>query len=392
MKIDEYLDRGKELFYTDPQALEGPLFEAVKETAVRQFQKCAAYRQLCKSKNYDPRRDLKSPADYKNIPYLTSANFKRQQGDPKSLLCVPEEEILLWGLSSGTSGDPSMVGRDKVNLARARKAGALSLAETFEDGMFEWFLGFTPPLPPVEKDPEEAIEMSNFMYQMNQLNNIPPEERVYALKPGPANAGKKHNFVPNIEAVATFLNSKKAQSGIGWIVGSVPLLYSMLTGYHEQTGQTFTCGAGTKLATGGGWKTYQGKAVSKPEFRQNVSRILGIEPGDIKDGYAFCETDIIFNECKEHNMHIMPWGDVIVRDFDTLEPVEVGERGLINVINPMAYSFAGVSILQDDVVRVVAEDGCPCGRRGKYIEVFGRAQGAEGRGCGAQIADMGGVE
>ncbi|GAB4319855.1 MAG: acyl-protein synthetase [Promethearchaeota archaeon] len=390
MKIDEFLDRGQSLFRTDPAELAQPLFEAVKETAVRQFQNCALYRQLCKSKDYDPRRDLKSPADYKDLPFVTTANFKGRAGRPKELLCVPEEEIVLWGLSSGTSGDPSMVGRDRVNLARARKAGALSLAETFEDGMFEWFLGFTPPLPPVDED-AGPVKMSNFMYQMNQLNTVPPDERVYALAPNP-NPAQGGPFIPNVEAVVQALNSERFRTKIGWIVGSVPLIYRMLTGYEEQTGQTFSCGKGTKLATGGGWKTFKGEAVSKEEFRSKISHVLGIEPGDIKDGYAFCETDVIFNECKEHNMHIMPWGDVMARDFETLEPVEVGERGLCNVINPMAFSFAGVSVLQDDVIRIVAEDGCPCGRRGKYIEVLGRAEGAEGRGCGAQFAEMGGVE
>ena len=79
-------------------------------------------------------------------------------------------------------------------------------------------------------------------------------------------------------------------------------------------------------------------------------------------------------------MHALPWSDVIIRDVETMQPVENRKKGLINVINPCAYSYAGVSILQDDMARIVADDGCPCGRCGKYIEVIGRTQGAEAKG------------
>ncbi len=107
----------------------------------------------------------------------------------------------------------------------------------------------------------------------------------------------------------------------------------------------------------------------------------------MRDMYVFSETDLMFGECEHHFKHVPPWGDVIVRDFSTLQPVKMGEKGLMNAINPMANSYAGVSVLQDDVIRIVKEDGCPCGRRGKTIEIFGRAAGAETKGCGAQLAD-----
>ena len=105
-------------------------------------------------------------------------------------------------------------------------------------------------------------------------------------------------------------------------------------------------------------------------------------------GGVFTETDAAFIECEHHNKHIFPWNDVIVRDVETMEPVPIGEKGLMNVINPSAYSYAGVSILQDDIVRIIGEDTCPCGRKGKIMEIFGRAEGAEMKGCGAQVAEM----
>ena len=141
----------------------------------------------------------------------------------------------------------------------------------------------------------------------------------------------------------------------------------------------------------GGWKTYQGAQIPQPQFRKRIGEILGIPETNIRDIYAFTESDVLMGECEHHNKHLAPWADVIIRDVETMEPVKTGEKGLFNLINPLAHSFAGVSLLQDDMARVVTEDGCPSGRRGKVIDVFSRAEGADKKACGANIAEMAGM-
>ena len=38
-------------------------------------------------------------------------------------------------------------------------------------------------------------------------------------------------------------------------------------------------------------------------------------------------------------------------------------------------------LLTEDEGRILGEDDCPCGRKGKYFEILGRVKRAEVRGC-----------
>ncbi len=64
---------GNAYFHKEKKIRQNALFEATLETTKRQIEKCGLYRQLCKQKNFDPKRDLKSYTDLKNIPYLSTA-------------------------------------------------------------------------------------------------------------------------------------------------------------------------------------------------------------------------------------------------------------------------------------------------------------------------------
>lgn len=388
MIIDELIEKGKISVYADNQEqVKQERFKAIQETTIYQLEHCNLYRQMSKQKGFDPRRDLKSIEDIHKIPYLTTANFKGKSGKPKELLCVPENEIQVWTTSSGTSGDPSIVGRDSINVQRFFKMFDFVLDVMNNFPKYDWSLFFQPnPGRALTVDDTLPKPLVHLGYIFNVANKLPMEKRVYALKFADEESrkkGKMFEFDP--ETTFGFLNSNPSKKGIGWLGGSIPLLYFTLMEYYNKTGQTFDLGKDTTLVSGGGWKTFSGEAVNPDKFRTDVSKILGITKERILDVYSFTETDCVHVECEHHNKHVLPWQDVVVRDVETLEPVEMGEKGLINVINPIAHGYAGVSILQDDIVRITMEDTCPCGRKGKIIEVLGRAEGAEAKGCGAQL-------
>ncbi len=390
MLIDELIKNGKKDFRSDNQEkVREKRFKAVKETLIHQVKNCQAYRQFCKKKGFNPNSDLKSYEDIEKIPYLSSANFKAEAGTPKKLICVPEEEIQVWTKSSGTSGDPSIIGRDRTTLERFVKMINFMLEELCNQKDYYWFLGFQPnPGRTFTIEDEIKEPMSHLGYVFNLVNQLPMEDRVYALKKPSEEArkaGKMFEFDP--EGTFGFLGSNPSKKGTGWIAGSIPLIYKTIIGYHQKTGKTFDVGEDTILTTAGGWKTFAGDAVPPEKFRDEMEKILSIKKENMTDVYSFTETDCVHAECEHHNMHLLPWQDIIVRDVETLEPVEIGEKGLANLINPIAYSYAGVSVLQDDIVSVEMEDECPCGRKGKVIKVYGRAKGAESKGCGAQIAE-----
>lgn len=391
MLIDDLIEKGKINFYKENQEdVKKERFKAISETTLYQLENCGLYRQFCKQKSFDPRRDLKSIDDIKNIPYLTTANFKQKAGRPKDFLCVPESDIRVWMSSSGTSGDPSIVGRDRINIQRLFDGFNFMIEEVFNFPHYDWSLFFSPrPRSRLTREDKLPEPIPSMAYVFNVQNSLPlGENTIHTLKLASEEERKKgKRFELDVEATLSFLNSNPSEKGIGWIGGSIPLLYSFLTEYYKKTGQTFNCGENAVLAVGGGWKSFSGEPVPQEKFRSDISKILGIQEKNIRDIYAFTETDCMHPECEYHNKHILPWQDVIIRDVESLEPVEVGEKGLVNVINPSAHSYAGVSILQDDIGRITLEDTCQCGRKGKVLEIIGRAKGVEAKGCGAQLAE-----
>jgi len=133
----------------------------------------------------------------------------------------------------------------------------------------------------------------------------------------------------------------------------------------------------------GGWKRLQDEAVDKREFNEGLARVFGCRPDDVIDFYGMIENvGIIYPDCSAGNKHVPAFGDVVVRNPLTLEPVEVGEQGIVQVCSVLPTSFPGYLLLTEDIAEVTATDGCSCSRRGACFRFVGRVPKAEIRGCG----------
>lgn len=138
-----------------------------------------------------------------------------------------------------------------------------------------------------------------------------------------------------------------------------------------------------RILHSGGWKRLQDQAVSKTVFNEHVARVFGCSTECIIDFYGMVESvGVIFPDCSEGNKHGPAFGDVIVRDPLTLEPVAAGEHGIVQVCSVLPTSFPGNLLLTEDLAQVIAYDGCACGRRGISFRFAGRIPKAELRGCG----------
>jgi Acyl-protein synthetase, LuxE len=138
-----------------------------------------------------------------------------------------------------------------------------------------------------------------------------------------------------------------------------------------------------RILHSGGWKRLQDQAVEKTEFNRQLARTFGCSPDNIIDFYGMVETvGVIYPDCSEGNKHGPVFGDVIVRDPLTLEPVAAGEYGIVQVCSVLPTSFPGHLLLTEDRAQVIAYDGCPCGRRGISFRFAGRIPKTELRGCG----------
>ena len=138
-----------------------------------------------------------------------------------------------------------------------------------------------------------------------------------------------------------------------------------------------------RILHSGGWKRLQDEAVEKTLFNERLAEVFGCSTERIIDFYGMVENvGIIYPDCTEGNKHGPAFGDVIVRSPLTLEPVEVGEQGIVQVCSVLPTSFPGNLLLTEDLAQVIAHDGCPCGRRGISFRFAGRIPKSELRGCG----------
>jgi len=134
------------------------------------------------------------------------------------------------------------------------------------------------------------------------------------------------------------------------------------------------------LVHGGGWKKLSDRAVSRERFREALREACGITR--VYDYYGMAEqTGSIYMECGHGHLHAPVWADVIVRRPGDFSVADTGEAGLIEVLSVLPRSYPGHALLTEDEGRVLGEDDCPCGRKGKYFEVLGRVRRAETRGC-----------
>jgi hypothetical protein len=133
----------------------------------------------------------------------------------------------------------------------------------------------------------------------------------------------------------------------------------------------------------GGWKRLQDEAVDKKSFNRGLAQVFGCSADRVIDFYGMVENvGVIYPDCAEGNKHVPAFGDVIVRDPLTLEPVGAGKQGMIQVCSVLPTSFPGHLLLTEDLAEIVSHDGCRCGRRGTCFRFVGRVPKSELRGCG----------
>lgn len=140
------------------------------------------------------------------------------------------------------------------------------------------------------------------------------------------------------------------------------------------------------LMTGGGWKKLQTEAISQKEFKARINKVCRIE--HFLDHYGMVEqTGCIYAECEYGHLHASNYSDVIIRNYKDFSVCPIGTRGIIQVVSVLPHSYPGHSLLTEDEGVILGEDDCPCGRKGKYIQILGRMKNAELRGCSDTYAD-----
>ena len=63
---------------------------------------------------------------------------------------------------------------------------------------------------------------------------------------------------------------------------------------------------------------------------------------------------------------------VLIRDPATLEPLPMGQVGLVNLISPLIRATPVTSVVTDDLGYLTPGDACGCGLTSPYLTLLGR--------------------
>lgn len=134
------------------------------------------------------------------------------------------------------------------------------------------------------------------------------------------------------------------------------------------------------LIHSGGWKKLTEQAVDNTTFKATLNQFSGMKR--IHNFYGMVEqVGTVFLENSKGFLHCPAYSDVIIRDPETLLPVEDGKPGLVQVLSCLPASYPGHSLLTEDIGVIEGRGDEEMNWKGKYFRIIGRAKKAELRGC-----------
>lgn len=383
MSIEQFYER--EPYELNKEQKSELLTEELVELTRHHMERCPSYARFLKAVGYDE-SEVKSPAD---IPFFPVRLFK-----DVDLLSIPREEVFKTMTSSGTTGQKvSKIFVDKETAMIQQKVMVKILSDY-------WGKKRLPMLVIDSKETVRNRQMFTARGAAIMGLQIVAREIVYALN---------DDMSLNVEAVKGFMEKYSGQRFI--IFGFTFIVWEhfynssekvVQSGKAEQTGQVQESEESNEicsgewirnydfseafLMTGGGWKKLVSESISQDEFKRRMKDRFGIQ--HFLDHYAMVEqTGCIYAECECGHLHASNYSDVYIRDPEDFSVKGIGEKGIIQVVSVLPHSYPGHSLLTEDEGIILGEDDCPCGRKGKYIQILGRLKSAEIRGCSDTYAE-----
>jgi len=351
------------LFEFDPYSLtqnekDVVFYDAMNESIKFHYEKSDEFRKLCNNRNFSPNKEFL----LQEIPFLPVSLFKTFQ-----LKSVPDSDIIKTVYSSATtSNSPSIIFLDQTTSKRQTKV-----------------------LVSIMKDFLENKKKFLIIDQKSDLNNTTEvKSRESAIR----------GFFPFMESMNFGLDSKlkldislfeELKDREICIMGFTWLLYTTITENenNDTIRQFFRSMKNTKIIHIGGWKKLSDNQVSKEEFNQKISEFFNCEIENIIDIYGMTEQlGTIYPDCAAGNKHVSVFSEIFIRNIETLEIENEGKSGFIQLVSPIPHSYPGVSLLSDDIGKILGVDNCPCGRKGKYFRFEKRTEQADIKGCGDTIS------
>lgn len=396
---------------------------SIKHTFIYHYTNNKIYRNFCKEKKFAP-TDIHTIDDLEKIPLISEGFYKNYPAGrdfaiwlaniytgrlPRVVITQKNptyDEVInafnqagmTVSYSSGTSGRHTFIPRDQRTYYASEYAAAKSVMNMiyplWDPKMYGYLLMPNPKKTNVYagkvctiyfdaiQDVQVAInrEITTDLIQMTMT-------RQKGLKSNLVKYVAKRESNKMIEKIIHWLEyHEKTENKIA-IVGA-PFILSFVMKKLEKDGRYFDFGERGGVATGGGWKAYEGARIPVIEFRKQVEKILGIPEKYCLDIYGMVEGNGWMVHCPEgHYLH-SPYSyyKPLVLD-DEYKPIGYGEWGRFAFLDAAAFSYPGFLISGDKVKML---EHCPvCDRPGPVLEPeIKRAMGEEIRGCGEEIRRM----
>lgn len=336
------------------------LTKELKELTMYHREYCREYGRFLGTVGY-VEDNVKSAAD---IPFFPVRMFKEYD-----LMSIDRKNVFKTMTSSGTTGqNVSKIVLDRETAMVQQKVMTRILADYWGKKRLPLLVIDTPA---VMKDRKMFSARGAAIIGLS----VVARETVYALN---------DDMSLNLERLRFFMEKYKKQRFI--IFGFTFMVWQHLFRELQTLDEKVDLSEGF-LMTGGGWKKLAKETVSREYFKMKMNEICGIH--HFLDHYGMVEqTGCIYAECECGHLHASIYSDVFIRDYKDFSVCPNGEKGIIQVVSVLPRSYPGHSLLTEDEGIVLGEDDCPCGRKGKYIQILGRLKSAELRGCSDTYADQ----
>ena len=357
-------------YHYDKKSRDYIFISSIQEMSQHHYKNCIEYKNYCKNNNFDP-----SLSDFSiyELPYLPVSIFKSVN------LVSSDKKASLKKLQSSatTTGTPSKIFIDYDTSKRQTQVSSSVMRSFLNDSRHDFFI-------------LDANPRSNFNSEMTAR---------LAATQGFLIMARKHAYFMNYDSngklvldIDKFIEScqffsKDSESNTLTVFGFTFIVYQYVVKYLIEKEIKIDL-SGAKLAHIGGWKKLIDSSVNPEQFKRDITKTMKISKDNIIDFYGFTEQmGLIYGEIKEGYKITPAYSEIIIRDVNTLKPVPNGEIGFIQIISPIFSSFPGISVLTEDLGRIVGEGLCSSGRKGTCFEILGRAKEAEIRGCGDLMED-----
>ena len=320
--------------------------ERYKELTELHKSNCRLYANYLDSLNYE----LNSLGSLPFLPVRVFKDFK--------LFSVPRDEVYKVMLSSGTTGKQSQIFLDR-NTSKLQTRGLMeSFKEYFGSGRF----------PMLVIDSESTAKGRTARTAAVNGFAMFAKKRFFALD---------DDMQLKFDGIYNFLEENKGEKVL--IFGFTFIIYQYLFKALEDN-SLYLDMSNCFILHGGGWKKLVSLNVSDKQFKEGILKYT--QCNSIHNYYGMIEqTGTIYFECEKGRLHAPSNGDVIIRNFDTLEPNGYRQEGVIQVLSVIQESYPGHSLLTEDVGTIYPASDCSCGRNGDILNISGRLKSAEIRGC-----------